>query len=196
MQEISFRRSNTYLLCKFGMVKDMNARRKILLAKKIRIYNSLRKLNKPRGGNFAKKMKAKMALIAYDMRIQGRTYRQISKALNISETAAYNCVKNCVLNNDTKLREKAEELRRIELERLDQMYRALMPRIKWGDPNAIEKGLKIMQQRGKYVPDLTEPDKLRLGEDPEAPFQFELAQQECMEVLKSLAPKKEDKEDE
>jgi hypothetical protein len=45
----------------------------------------------------------------------------------------------------------ADEVRTLELERLDRFLSYLWDKIEQGDPVAIDKGLKIMDRRAKYL---------------------------------------------
>ena len=134
--------------------------------------------------------------IIFEMRCKGRTYNQIGKALGLTEKCVWQIINNYVKRQERELDERSDRVRRFELERLDLMYRALQEKIIAGDPIAIEKGLKIMQQREKYIPGLGEPEKILLGEDPEAPFKFEEAQKECLQILKRLVPNKDNTKEE
>lgn len=49
------------------------------------------------------------------------------------------------------IRPVADEVRTLELERLDKFLLALWDKIEQGDPIAIDRGLKIMDRRAKYL---------------------------------------------
>lgn len=49
------------------------------------------------------------------------------------------------------LQEPADDLRRLELSRLDEALRAIWPKVKKGDLFAIDRYLKISERRAKLV---------------------------------------------
>src|SRR3954452_13686313 len=63
---------------------------------------------------------------ALSYRIQGYTYRQIGKMLGLSHEAARNIIHRAINDLATSSAETAEEVRRIEIERLDMMVQKAM----------------------------------------------------------------------
>lgn len=112
-------------------------------------------LPKPKRGGFRKPGSADqqaaelLAVKAYELRLQGFSYRQIAEQLGYADkTGAHDAVqraqKACVT-------EKREELRELELSRLDHSLTKLAPAIERGEVPAILAGLKIMERRAKLA---------------------------------------------
>ena len=84
---------------------------------------------------------------AVDMRLEGKTFRQIAEALGYaSDGAAYNAVRH-LLEKATV--ERADELRRVDGARLENLLGAIWARASAGDLDAIDSVLKILQQRAR-----------------------------------------------
>lgn len=130
--------------------------------------------------------------LAFDLRVKGNTYRQIAKKLGVSYVQVSNDIKYITSKMEEQTIDLAARDRQIELTRLDKMYLALEPRIRKGDEFAIDRALKIMQQRAKYIPNYEEPNRLLLGEDKDNPFEVEMAQQECLMILQKMVPNYEE----
>ena len=94
---------------------------------------------------------------ALKMRKEGRTYPEIGEELGISKQRANQIVRAEleIINKD--LAEEVEELRRLELERLDALFRKAFEAATTGgsvllfDPKATEACLKIMDRRTKLL---------------------------------------------
>lgn len=88
---------------------------------------------------------------ALELRTRGCTYDQISKALGITRQGAADCVKRALaaLKSDTE--EKAEEVRDLELRRLDKMLQIAEAAAEGGDLAAIDRVLRIQERRSKYL---------------------------------------------
>lgn len=84
--------------------------------------------------------------VAVLRRIGGDTYEQIGELLGVSRQAAYKLVKGALeeLKTDTAL--NAEELRTLELERLEFMRRAIWAGVVKGDVQAVDRALKISKR--------------------------------------------------
>lgn len=97
-------------------------------------------------------------LQALDLRKRGLSFRAIATKLNISPQTAYTDVMK-ELGRLAKERDgKLEELRELELERLDMLIIALEPMARVGDPSAVNSFLKAMERRAKYL-GLDAPEK-------------------------------------
>ena len=86
---------------------------------------------------------------ALALRKGGASYTAIAKALGYrSIQAAYYSVEAAL---QRILREPGEEVRKLELERLDSMWLSLWDRIRRGDIDAIDAGLRIIDRRAKLL---------------------------------------------
>lgn len=106
---------------------------------------------------------------ALDMRRQGMGYREIAKALDCSLGNAHKLVETAIAQIPV---ESAEDVRRIELARLDRMLRGVSKYANTGDPKAILAVVKIMDRRAKYL-GLDAPSKVALEGKDGGPIQFD-----------------------
>lgn len=88
---------------------------------------------------------------ALAMRTKGATYDQISEALGVSRQGAADCVKRALAALKADTEEKAEEVRELELRRLDRMLQIAEAAAENGDIAAIDRVLKIQERRSKYL---------------------------------------------
>ena len=88
---------------------------------------------------------------ALDLRKTGKSYRAIGDALGISYTQAHRDVMTELKRLARLRRDKAEELRQLELERLDAYEEALHTGAAAGDPKAILAVVKLMERRAKLT---------------------------------------------
>lgn len=86
---------------------------------------------------------------ALQLRKTGMSYSEIARHLGYADhTGARNLVEKA---KEEMIREPFEELREMELARLDDMLRGLYPKIMRGDHNAINAGVKVMDHRAKLT---------------------------------------------
>ena len=85
------------------------------------------------------------------LRKAGVGYADIGTALGISTAGAYKSVMRALELLAEKTNENAEHVRDIELQRLDAMLKALWPRVLSGDEKAIDRVLRIMDRRARYL---------------------------------------------
>jgi len=88
---------------------------------------------------------------AVEMRTRGHTYQQIADACGVSMSAAYKAVCTYLEQTRAIAREAAEEVRRLELDRLDRMLAAFGPRAEDGDGGAADRVLRIQERRAKLL---------------------------------------------
>jgi len=97
---------------------------------------------------------------ALDARKLGATYAVIAKQLGYADpSGAWQAVQDALQRT---LQESADDLRRIEIERLDQWLLSLGKKIQAGDPRSIDTALKIQERRSRYL-GLDAPNKLELS---------------------------------
>ena len=80
---------------------------------------------------------------ALQRRIGGLTFQAIADELNVTRQAAHALVKSALAELNEKTAESAEELRRLELERLDTMRAAVWGGVLKGDLQSVDRALKI-----------------------------------------------------
>lgn len=101
-------------------------------------------------------------LLALDMRKSGYSFRKIAERLKVSYQTAYRDV-SAELSRMSELRDgKKEELRQLELERLDALTEALNPMASVGNPSSVSMSVKVMERRAKLL-GLDMPLEVELG---------------------------------
>ena len=88
---------------------------------------------------------------AVDLRLQGMTYREIGQELGVTPTRARQLVAEALAAIEKDTAESAEELRRLELDRLDQLQSGLWEAAAGGNLKAVGAALKIMERRARLV---------------------------------------------
>ena len=88
---------------------------------------------------------------ALDLRITGMSYRAIAAELGCSVSKAYDDVSAALAKLEAESAEKAAEVRRIELDRIDVMLKGIWPEAEAGDARKIETALKLMERRAKLL---------------------------------------------
>jgi len=88
---------------------------------------------------------------AFALRIAGATYTQIGAQLGISRSGAYRAVARVLERTRNDADTGANELRRLETERLDALQVALWGLASKGDTGAIDRILKIMERRARLL---------------------------------------------
>lgn len=108
--------------------------------------------------------------IVLDLRRQAYTYREIEAITQIN----YGTVRNYIIAALEELKqeqmEKAELLRTMELTRLDKLLNKIEPQLAKGNLFAIDRALKIMERRAKYIQGMEVPQTVHLGNDKESPL--------------------------
>lgn len=123
------------------------------------------------GGKAAKRVVAiaERSNKAMQLRKQGKTYRAISIAvaaeygITYSESMAHEDVTRELKRIQTELKQSTDEVRTLELERLDNLLSKLNNQINSGDLNAIDRALKISERRCKIL-GVDAPIEIRIRE--------------------------------
>lgn len=88
---------------------------------------------------------------AWELRKAGKSYRQIGRALGVSECQAHRDVHRTLSELAAKEFETARYVRDLELHRLDDMLDSLWPSVKGGDATSVNSALKISERRAKLL---------------------------------------------
>jgi hypothetical protein len=88
---------------------------------------------------------------AVELRTQGRTYVQIAEQLEVSTSAAHKAVADYLEQTRAVSREAAEEVRRLELDRLDRVLAVVGPMAEGGDLQAVDRLLRIQERRASLL---------------------------------------------
>ncbi len=101
---------------------------------------------------------------AVELRKLGFSYQKIADQMGISVSGAHKMVTTALKEINDKTADSAEELRRLELERLDEWMLRVAQEIKKGKVlPGIDRGLRIMNRRTRLL-GLDEPTRLQLRE--------------------------------
>jgi len=96
-------------------------------------------------------------LKALELRKAGIGYQRIADSLGYKDASgAWRAVKAALKKT---LQEPSDELRKLELERLDAAASAIYPSVKQGQYGAIDRWIKIMERRAKLL-GLDAPQKI------------------------------------
>ena len=88
---------------------------------------------------------------AFELRKAGATYQQIGSQLGVTKQAANKMIKRVLAELKDLTDGDAEDVRRIEVERLDVMTLALWPKARRGDVQEVDRVLRIMQRRAELL---------------------------------------------
>lgn len=88
---------------------------------------------------------------ALDMRTRGFTYDRIADALGVSRQGAADCVKRALAALKADTEELAEEVRDLELRRLDRLLEIAQTAADQGELAAVDRVLRIQERRSKYL---------------------------------------------
>lgn len=113
---------------------------------------------------------------ATELRSQGGSYEQVAETLRglpdeerknlavgdgYDRSSAYKDVQEFIKRTLEEARESVEELRQIELDRIEQMWQAVFPYAIKADLSSVGVCLRLQDQRAKYFPGL----QIKVGED-------------------------------
>lgn len=104
--------------------------------------------NRPPGHDARVTQRVQQAL---DLRIEGASYRQIARQLDVAVKTIYMDVQGALGELDTLNGEKAERLRELEARRLDALQLPLAPAVRAGDPRAILAAVRILERRARLL---------------------------------------------
>lgn len=85
---------------------------------------------------------------AMSMRLAGVRVDQIAKRFGVAPRTIYNWIAEGVRDIP---REEADELRMLELDRLDALQRAVWADAMRGDPRAVDRVIAVMDRRARYL---------------------------------------------
>lgn len=103
------------------------------------------------GNPTGREVAAERRIQALEMRKQGHSYRVIGERLGVSAATAFGDVKKELDKLAKVAGEIAEDVRAIELQRLDDMLAALWPEAMLGNPVVIDRVLRIQERRAKLL---------------------------------------------
>ena len=96
---------------------------------------------------------------ALELRRAGASYREIARSLSISLRTAHSVVQRGIGRHIAAVAEQGEHVLALELDRLDRLLRAVWPQAIQGQPQAIDRALRIIERRSAFL-GLDAPRKL------------------------------------
>ena len=88
---------------------------------------------------------------AVELRTQGWTFQRIADELGVSVASAHNAVTRYLEETRAISREGAEEIRRLELDRLDRILATIGPLAEGGDLAAVDRVLRLQERRAHLL---------------------------------------------
>ncbi|KUG14537.1 hypothetical protein ASZ90_015822 [hydrocarbon metagenome] len=88
---------------------------------------------------------------ALSLRMEGRNYRDIAAAVGVSLAQAHRYVSAGLEELREKNREIAEDVKVLELERLDNLFKHAYQAVEDGEIRAIDQALKCMDRRARLL---------------------------------------------
>ncbi len=99
---------------------------------------------------------------ALRLRLTGMGYADIAQAMGYATpSGAHQAVQKALQRT---VQEPADELRKIECDRMDAMLAHMWPRVQTGDPRAVEVAMKLAERRAKLL-GLDAPTQLDANQD-------------------------------
>lgn len=95
---------------------------------------------------------------AVALRVQGLSYLEIGRRMSITKQTAHSLVTKGLQETARRMAEDAEDVRQIELDRLDLAIALVMERVKKKDLAAVERLVRLEERRAKLL-GLDAPDK-------------------------------------
>ena len=86
---------------------------------------------------------------ALQLRLAGVSYEEIASRLGYSDRGS--AWRSVMAALKTTLREPADELRKLELERLDRLLLGVWPQAVRGNQGSIDRALRIMERRARLL---------------------------------------------
>jgi len=125
-------------------------------AKKKAIKKAAPRVKHRRGANVNETSKAKARKLenqekALQFRIAGLSYSKIAGQIGCSKSQAHNYVVDALKESTSRIASNADDLRTLELERLDRLIAALWTKSIGASPSHVQQLLKVMEDRRKLA---------------------------------------------
>lgn len=85
------------------------------------------------------------------LRMSGLTYAEIGKRLEITEQGAYKAIMRALGKLREKVLEDADQLRALELQRLDVLFNKMYEQAERGNQGAVDRCIRIQERRAKLL---------------------------------------------
>ncbi len=97
--------------------------------------------------------------------LAGKSFSEIGRITHVSLATVKKDVKFVMDEVAAQTIADAEDYRKVELKRLEDLWNAIWPDALEGKVSAIDRLLKIQDQRAKYEPDLQGPTRIEVTND-------------------------------
>lgn len=88
---------------------------------------------------------------ALRLRASGMNYEEIGKAMGIPKGSAYRHVMKALASLRENVKEEADQVRVLELQRLDGLFKRAFEAVDSGDIRAIDQAIRCMDRRAKLM---------------------------------------------
>ena len=88
---------------------------------------------------------------ALELRRAGASYREIARILRVSVRTAHSVVQRGIGRHISAVADQGEHVLHLELDRLDRLLRAVWPQAIQGQPQAVDRALRIMERRSSFL---------------------------------------------
>jgi hypothetical protein len=121
---------------------------------------------------------------ALDLRISGETFQEIADALGYKHASGAKFAVDSALMKTIK--EPADQLRDMEVARMDVMLKSLWPGVLKGNARTVEVAIKVLERRAKLL-GLDAPIKINIEQIVnEAAERYGLTEDEKVELQRSI----------
>jgi hypothetical protein len=114
---------------------------------------------------------AERAERVFEMRKAGATYDAIVRTVGISKQRAHEIVVSKLAEIRERTAEKVEDVRTIELSRLDDALLSIWPQVRQGNHGAIDRMVRMMERRAKLL-GLDAPTRSEMSGPEGAPIEI------------------------
>lgn len=88
---------------------------------------------------------------AVELRMAGLTYAKIGQQIGLSESQTYKTIQKALSESVERTQKDSDQIVEMELLRLDRISQTLWTNVVKGDLKAIDRYIKVMQQRAKLL---------------------------------------------
>ena len=129
------------------------------------------------------------------MLLRARTYREIAQEVGVTPATVFKDVQAILKDLETETLREAEAYRKVEMRRLDVALAAIWEAVEDGDPQAVDRLLKIQDQRAKYMPGVQDATRHELSGPNGGPITYLDKQREADRILAQVEAYEQSKRD-
>jgi len=129
------------------------------------------------------------------MLLRAQTYKEIAQEVGVTPATVTKDVQAILKDLETETLREAEAYRKVEMRRLDVALAAIWNAVEDGDPQAVDRLLKIQDQRAKYMPGVQDAQKHELSGPNGGPITYLEQQREADRILSEVEAYEQSKRD-